>query len=357
MSVLANLRLKQGDFLLNVALQLPAGGVSVLFGPSGSGKTSLLRCMAGLESGVSGQLLVNGETWQDTARGLFLPPHRREIGMVFQEASLFPHLDVHRNLEFGLHRTQSNRRKVGWEQAVALLGIEPLLQRRPEGLSGGERQRVAIARALLTSPRLLLMDEPLSALDQQRKQEILPYLERLHRDLDIPIVYVTHAIDEVSRLADHLVLLEAGQVVAQGPLSETLSRLDLPASFDSEISVVLETRVAAIDPRYQLARLTFAGGELLVPVSHHPVGETCRIRINARDVSLSLAPESDSSILNRLPATIRTIAPAIHPAHALVRLDLAGVELVARITRLSLDSLKLQPGVQVWAQIKSVALL
>ncbi|HEY9104260.1 molybdenum ABC transporter ATP-binding protein [Chitinimonas sp.] len=365
MSVLASFHLRRGDFVLEASMRLPASGVSVLFGPSGSGKTTLLRCMAGLEHDAAGQLNVNGELWHDSPNGLFVPPYRRALGMVFQEASLFPHLDVRRNLAYGFDRTPAPQRRVSWEQAIALLGVDHLLARQPDGLSGGERQRVAIARALLTSPRLLLMDEPLSALDMARKQEILPYLERLHREFDIPIVYVTHAIDEVSRLADYLVLLESGLVVAQGPLSETLSRLDLPASFDSEISVVLETRVASVDGHYQLARLAFAGGELLVPlgqgVGSQQVGQACRVRIHARDVSLSLqsqtAADADSSILNRLPAVVSAIAPALHPAHVLVRLDLAGTELVARITRLSLDSLKLRTGMPVLAQIKSVALL
>ncbi|QNM94664.1 molybdenum ABC transporter ATP-binding protein [Chitinimonas koreensis] len=357
MSVEADFTLALGAFRLEAALALPARGVSVLFGPSGSGKTSLLRCIAGLEPAARGRLAVSGETWQDSARGVFLPPHRRGIGMVFQEASLFPHLDVRRNLEYGLRRIEAGARRVSRDRAIELLGIGALLARRPDRLSGGERQRVAIARALLTSPQLLLLDEPLSALDYRRKQDILPYLDRLHRELDLPMIYVTHATDELSRLADHLVLLDQGRVVAQGALSDTLSRLDLPPVFDDEIGVVLEATVLEVDAHYQLARLAFAGGELRAPAGEARAGERCRVRIPARDVSLARSEQHDASILNRLPAVVTAVGPAAHPAHALVRLDLAGATLVARITRLSLDTLAIAPGERVWAQIKSVALL
>jgi len=213
MSIQAKFRLQRGGFLLDAGFEAPSSGVTAVLGPSGCGKTTLLRCISGLERAPEGVLSVQGELWQDSAGGVFLPVHRRPLGYVFQEASLFPHLSVHGNLEYGWKRTQEERR-VGFDEAVALTGIEGLLQRRPEGLSGGERQRVAIARALLTSPRLLLMDEPLSALDQASKGEILPYLERLHEQLTMPILYVSHALEEVARLADHLVLMEEGRVRA-----------------------------------------------------------------------------------------------------------------------------------------------
>jgi len=245
-SILARLTLARDDFTLDVDLQLPGSGISALFGHSGSGKTSCLRCLAGLERAASAYIEVNGEVWEDSASGFFLPPHRRPIGYVFQEASLFPHLSVRANLEFGWRRVPAAQRKVSLEQACALLGIGHLLERRPATLSGGEAQRVGIARALLSSPRLLLLDEPLAALDGPRKREILPYLEHLHEELQIPLVYVSHAQDEVARLADYLVLLEQGKVLASGPIIETLARLDLPLAQGDDAGVVLEGLVVGM---------------------------------------------------------------------------------------------------------------
>ena len=285
------------------------------------------------------------------------PLHQRQIGMVFQEPSLFAHLDVAANLRFGWQRTPAAQRRAGWQQVIDLLGIGHLLARRPDRLSGGERQRVAIARALLASPQLLLLDEPLAALDFARKQEILPYLENLPRELDIPLIYVTHAFEEVVRLADHLLLLQQGRVVAQGAPSQVLSRFDLPPEFADEISVVLQTQVTDVDTHYQLATLQAPGVTLQVPASGLWPGQARRVRIHARDVSLALHDHPDSSILNRLPATVLTTSPAEHPAHALVRLDAGGSEIVARITRRSHHLLQLAPGMPVWAQIKSVVLV
>ncbi|MEW9898404.1 molybdenum ABC transporter ATP-binding protein [Chitinivorax sp. PXF-14] len=357
MSIQARFTLDHGEFRLDVDLALPLSGVSVLFGASGSGKTTILRCLAGLEPKARGRLQVGEQVWQDDAQGLCLPPHQRELGMVFQEASLFPHLSVRRNLEYGLRRTPPAARRVSWQQALVLLGIEHLLDRSPAKLSGGERQRVAIARALLTSPRLLLLDEPLSALDFRRKQDILPYLERLQAELDLPIVYVSHAIEEVIRLADHLVLIDQGRVVAAGSPTDTLSRLDLPAQFSDEASVVLDTHVDAVDPHYSLAQLGFAGGTLWLPASGLQAGQASRVRIHARDVSLALTEHADSSILNRLPAVVSTFAPATQPGHMLIRCELAGGHIVARITRRSFDALALRPGLQVWLQIKAMSLI
>jgi molybdate transport system ATP-binding protein len=357
MSLDARFALDYGDFALDVCLQLPASGVSVLFGPSGSGKSSLLRCIAGLEPAARGSLSFNQQCWQNDAGQRFVPLHQRQIGMVFQEPSLFAHLDVAANLRFGWQRTPAAQRRAGWQQVIDLLGIGHLLARRPDRLSGGERQRVAIARALLASPQLLLLDEPLAALDFARKQEILPYLENLPRELDIPLIYVTHAFEEVVRLADHLLLLQQGRVVAQGAPSQVLSRFDLPPEFADEISVVLQTQVTDVDTHYQLATLQAPGVTLQVPASGLWPGQARRVRIHARDVSLVLHDHPDSSILNRLPATVLATSPAEHPAHALVRLDAGGSEIVARITRRSHDLLQLAPGMPVWAQIKSVVLL
>lgn len=344
-------------FTLDVDLHLPGRGVIALFGASGSGKTTVLRCVAGLQRAAHGYLSVNGETWQDETQGHFLPTHRRPLGYVFQEASLFPHLSVRRNLAYGQRRIPAADRRVSWDQAIELLGIGHLLERAPNGLSGGERQRVGIARALLTSPRILLLDEPLAALDHQRKQEILPYLERLHDELAIPVLYVSHAPDEVARLADHLVVMEAGRVLAAGPLSETLARLDLPIRLGEDAGVVLAGRVAERDARWHLLRVECAGESVWVRDTGIAPGRPVRVRILARDVSIALAPAARTSILNTLPAHVVALGDDAHPALALVQLQVNGSALLARVTRRSAASLGLAPGMPVCIQIKAVAVL
>ena len=330
-------------------------GVTALFGPSGSGKTTLLRCVAGLEVAQGGRLTVNGEHWQDDA--FFLPVHRRALGYVFQEASLFPHLSVKRNLDYGARRSPRNSSaSVDRNGIIDLLGIGQLLERMPERLSGGERQRVAIARALLTAPRLLLMDEPLTALDSQRKQEILPYLERLHDSLAIPILYVSHAVDEVARLADHLVLLDRGSVLASGPLAETLARVDLPTALDEGAAVVLEATVGGQDEAYHLTRLDIAGGAIWVTRRDLALGRRARLRVLARDVSIALQGDGGSSIVNRLQARVLAVVATDNPAQVMVQLDVGGAIVLARITRRSCDQLGLSVNMPVWAQIKSVSL-
>jgi molybdate transport system ATP-binding protein len=263
---------------------------------------------------------------------------------------------VRKNLDYGRKRVNSGH-KVSLDHAVELLGIGHLLDRMPDRLSGGERQRVAIARALATSPELLLMDEPLAALDLKRKNEILPYLERLHDKLEIPVCYVSHLPDEVARLADHVVLLAEGRVVAAGGLRETLARLDLPTAFTEDAGVVIEAVVAEHDERYHLTRLDFPGGSAVVARRPEALGRRLRFRVHARDVSLTLARAEETSILNLLPVTVTEIAAADTPAHVLVRLDAGGTPLIARITRRSLDHLNVVPGKSLWAQIKAVALL
>ncbi|HEY0634771.1 MAG TPA: molybdenum ABC transporter ATP-binding protein [Gammaproteobacteria bacterium] len=359
MSITARFDLTLGNFALHADLELPGRGVCALFGHSGSGKTTLLRCIAGLERVPGGYLEVNGEVWQDTSRALFKPTHQRPLGYVFQEASLFAHLSVRRNLEYGMQRVPHSERRVALEHSIELLGIGQLLERKPAQLSGGERQRVAIARALATSPRLLLMDEPLAALDVQRKREILPYLERLHDELDIPVLYVSHSPEEVAQLADHLVLLELGRVVASGGLGEMLVRLDLPLAHDDEASAVVNAVVAAHDDHYHLTTLEFDGGRLVIARSAQPLGTRVRLRIHARDVSLALARHDDSSILNILPAQVMAIEPA-RPAQVLVKLctgSAGRTPLLARITRKSADALSLALGQSLYVQIKSVALM
>jgi molybdate transport system ATP-binding protein len=352
----ARLRLTRGAFRLDVDLDLPQRGISALFGHSGSGKTTILRAIAGLERAPGGYVSLGGEVWQDDARGLFVPVHKRALGYVFQEASLFPHLSVRANLEFGRKRVPVHERRFDLAPVTDLLGIGGLLERRPDGLSGGERQRVAIARALLASPRLLLMDEPLAALDLRRKLEILPYLERMHEELAIPIVYVSHAPDEVARLADHLVLLDDGKAVASGPLTATLARVDLPPSFADDAGVVLDTRLAGHEED-SLSRLEFAGGALFVGRRREAIGTHLRCRIHARDVSLALEQPQGTSIVNRLPAVVTAVAATGTPGHVLVQLRIGASPLLARITARSRRELGIEPGLHLWAQIKGVALL
>ena len=348
--------LSLGDFTLLVDLHLPGRGVTAVFGASGSGKTSLLRCVAGLQRAKHGRLMVNGECWQDETRGVFLPTDRRPLGYVFQDAGLFPHLSVRGNLEFGMHRIAAAERRIAWQQAVELLGIDLLLTRMPAGLSGGERQRVAIARALLTSPRLLLLDEPLAAIDLARKQEIFPYLERLHTELSIPMLYVSHAPDEVARLADHLVVLEGGRLVAAGPLGDILARLDLPIRLGEEAGVVIEGAIVERDATWALTRVDFGGSSVWVRDHGAPLGQPVRLRILARDVSIAITP-SASSISNVLPATVVEQGDDEHPALTLVRLQVGAHAVLARLTRRSAAHLGLAAGLQVWAQIKAVAVL
>jgi molybdate transport system ATP-binding protein len=354
----ATLRLPRAGFKLDLALALPERGVSALFGPSGCGKTTVLRALAGLER-ASGRVALGDEVWQDDARGWFTPTHRRALGYVIQEAALFPHLDVRRNLDYGRRRIAVGARRVALDQVVDLLGIGHLMQRRPDSLSGGERQRVAIARALAASPRLLLMDEPLAALDAQRKAEVLPYLDRLHEELAIPVVYVSHAIDEVARLAHHLVLMALGRVVAAGPLADMLARLDLPTARGDGAGVVLDAIVAERDPRWQLARLELGAGECSLWARDHGlgVGHRVRVRVLARDVSLARAPQSGTSIANQLRGSVEAIVDDEHPGLALVRVRIGATPVLARLTRRSAHLLELAPGQSVWAQVKTVALM
>jgi len=351
----ARFALAYPGFELQADIKLPARGITGLFGPSGSGKTTLLRCIAGLERTTGGMLRVHDEVWQDGAK--FMPVHRRRLGYVFQEASLFPHLSVRRNLEYGLQRIPQVERKVQLEQVVEWLGLNKLIDRNnPASLSGGERQRVAIGRAVLTSPRLLLMDEPLSSLDTASKQEILPYLERLHGELEIPVLYVSHALDEVVRLADHLVLLEQGRVIASGALNDTLSRLDLPTAHLDDAGAVIEAKVAVHDEAYHLTRLDFSGGNLWVSKLERPSGVIVRARVLARDVSIATTAPHGSSISNILAARITDIRDQ-GPDRMMLRLEVGDENvLLSRITRRSRDQLGLAVGMAVFAQVKSVAL-
>ncbi|HZZ61051.1 MAG TPA: molybdenum ABC transporter ATP-binding protein [Roseiarcus sp.] len=349
-----------GKFSLDAAFVAPGRGVTALFGPSGCGKTTILRCIAGLLRLSEGHCEIDGELWQDR-NGAFLPTHKRPIGYVFQEASLFPHLSVRRNLTFGAPRSAEALPPggVAFGEVVDLLGVRPLLDRSPRNLSGGERQRVAIGRALLSRPKLLLMDEPLSGLDRATKDEIMPLLERLRDRHLLPIIYVSHDLAEVERLADQIVLMEKGRVLAAGPLADLQSDPSLPLAMARDAAVSLEGVVEAHDARYGLLTLRVTGGRFLAPTPPLPIGERRRIRIVARDVSLAREPPGPSSILNILPGRVISAKPvASHEMLAVVALgpEGQGARLLSRLTRKSWEQLAFIEGAAVFAQVKAVAL-
>mgnify|MGYP001258912839 CR=1 FL=1 len=345
----------QRPFSLDVDLQLPATGITTVFGESGSGKTTLLRCIAGLQRVQRGNLTIRDDIWQN--QRTFIPTHARPLGFVFQESSLFPHLTAFGNLHYAMKRADGEVTQAEFDRIVALMGIEELGKHTPDQLSGGEKQRVAIARALLIKPRLLLMDEPLASLDLARKQEILPYLETLREEIELPILYITHSIDEVARLANYLVVMEQGRVVAQGELAEVLSRIDLPVRLGEDSGVVVQATVMERDPQWHLLRAEFPGDELWIRDGGDVLGENIRIRILARDVSLALQPHDDSSIVNRLQAEVVEIKDDVDDAMALVKLRIDSTLLLARVSRRSVHHLGIKPGSPVWAQIKSVAIM
>ncbi|RZV39070.1 MAG: molybdenum ABC transporter ATP-binding protein [Chromatiales bacterium] len=324
-------RLPKGDFVLDVDVEVPDTGITGIFGESGSGKTTLLRCIAGLE-GDDG-----------------LPVHKRNVGYVFQEPGLFPHLTVRGNIEFGERRAAT--RRVESTSVVDMLGLGNLLDRRPNTLSGGEAQRVAIAAALLRSPDLVLMDEPLASLDRRRKDELLPYFDRLHDELSVPVIYVSHDIEEVSRLCDHLVLLEGGKVAASGDLVDVLSRVDVPVLSGRNAGVVLWAN--PVDQEDGLTRFDFGEGDIWAPGEFEAGGSPLRLRIAASDVSIAREMPAATTILNILRATIEEVHP-VDAATALVRLGVGNQSLLARVTNRSVQRLELRPGERVFAQVKSV---
>jgi molybdate transport system ATP-binding protein len=344
-------------FELTADLVLPSRGVTVLFGPSGCGKTSALRVIAGLEAGARGRVALDGEVWQDDTARVFMPPHRRPIGMVFQEPRLFPHLSVRANIEYGLRRLPAAERRIWPNDVAALLGIEPLMARRPASLSGGEAQRVAMARALCTSPKLLLMDEPLAALDEARKDEVLPYLERLKRELGMPIVYVTHSPRERARLADHLVLLDAGRVLQSGAIEALSAMPSGPMAAQDDAAVVLEAQVIGHDAAAQITQLAIDGGTLWSTQPALAPGRNVRMQIHARDVSIALQPPPHTSIVNQLGACIVSCDDDGQGRCLLVLQVGERTRLLARLTRKSVLELKLAPGLAVTAMVKGVAVL
>ena len=340
---------------MDIAFQAPSPGLTALFGPSGSGKSTIINAAAGLLHPDICRITVNGTTLAATAAGIWLPPEKRRIGLVFQDSRLFPHMSVATNLRFGLRRAPTQD-AIHFDEIVDLLGIAALLDRRPKTLSGGERQRVAIGRALLAQPHLLLMDEPLASLDTARKAEILPFLSRLKTALRLPILYVTHALDEVARLADSMVLIEAGHVIGFGPLSEVAARTDLPLAQRDDAGAILQAQVMENIPERQLTRLEAAGATVWVPLLDLPQGTACRIRIPAREVILAGRPPEAISLHNIVPGTVRRIADDPARRSAIVEIALPQGALLSRVTQDAVTRLGLAPGQGVLALIKSTSI-
>lgn len=353
----ARFRLARGRFELDATFGCADRGVTGLFGPSGSGKTTVLRCVAGLETEADGFLRVGNEIWQDSEHDVFLPAHERSIGYVFQEADLFSHLDVKGNLRFALRRARD--RRIAWDDAIEWLGVGPLLHRSPSRLSGGERQRVAIARALLSSPRLLLMDEPVSALDEVNRGEILPYLQSLPERLSIPILYVSHSLAEVGRLADHMIWLVDGRVKAAGPPADVIGDLDFARWRRDDAGVVVDSVIREHDDEGHLTLLDGPWGPVWVRRQRREPGQRIRLHISASDVSLGFGPDHDTTIMNQFLVRVTDLA-ASGAGEVLVRLVDAGGSgpaLLARITWRSQQRLGIEVGREVYARVKSVALL
>ena len=339
---------------MDIGFEVPSSGVTALFGPSGSGKSTIINVAAGLLRPDACRIEVDGQVLADTRAGVWLPPERRRVGLVFQDARLFPHMSIASNLRFGMRRVPPGA--VRFDDVVDLLGISALLARRPHTLSGGERQRVAIGRALLAQPRLLLMDEPLASLDAARKAEILPFLTRLKTALKLPILYVTHALDEVARLADSLVLIDAGHVVGFGPASEVAARADLPLAQRDDAAAVLTCCVEAHDPDRALTRLTGGGARFLVPLLDLPLGVERRVRIPAREVILAAKPPEAISVQNMVPGTVRRIAEDAVRRSVVVEIALPSGTLLSRVTPDAVARLGLSPGSVVLALVKSTSI-
>lgn len=350
--------LRKNDFILDVNFSLPGNGITALFGASGSGKTSLLRCIAGLELANNGNLSLGDIVWQDPT--LFVPAHQRGIATVFQDSNLFPHLSIKNNLLYGFKRNQSRPSLLSYEDAIELLGIKALLNKSISALSGGQRQRVAIARALLSNPQLLLMDEPLASLDTHSKQEILPYLEQVQKNVSIPIIYVSHTLDEALQLADTMLLIDKGKVKAQGRMNTLLTRTDLPLAHYNQACSIISGVVYKHEPAYHLSYINIINGTLSLTKMNKTVGAKVKLKILARDVSIALSPPIDSSISNIFPTTIANITSTEEPSKALVTLSVGKEILLAQLTLKSVEILQLKEKMKnnntVFAQVKSVAL-
>jgi molybdate transport system ATP-binding protein len=351
-----DVRIAFGDFDLDVTHRISLDGITALFGPSGGGKSTLLRIISGLERTARGRIQFGDELWQETSRAVFMSPHQRGVGYVFQDTRLFPHLTVEGNLRYAEKRSRTASHGIRFEDVVTALDLAPLLSRRSQSLSGGERQRVAIGRTLLTRPRLLLMDEPLAALDARRKAEILPYIERLPQAFHVPVIYVTHSIDEVTRLADHMLVLSSGRVVTYGPVAESLERVDLQAVTGRfEAGVVLAARVTKHDDKFRLTHLDHHGQDIIMPMANLAIGDDVRLRIRARDVALATQRPSGISVRNILAGAIAEIVEEPDTPFAEILVDIGQARIRARVTRLAVAELGLAPGKQIFALVKSIS--
>ncbi len=344
-------------FSLDVNIEIPFSGITAIFGHSGSGKTTLLRAIAGLDVVKKGRLIVDDHVWQDSANSVWVDPHQRSVGYVFQEASLLPHLTARKNLMYAVKRAEKESSQIDMNYVVTLLGLESILDRKPNQLSGGERQRVAIAQALLIQPKLLLWDEPFGALDEITRDHLIPYIEKLKTELNIPVIYVSHSPDEIARLADNLVVLDEGKVVASGELKDTLARIDLPIKLGDETGVVIDVKIEAKDLQWNLMAASFSGGNIWIKDQGEKIGETARLRILARDVSITLTQHADSSIVNVFPVVVEEIVTDDHEGTALIKLNAKQTPILSKITLRSLKHLNIKVGAVVWAQVKSVALV
>ena len=354
MSINIRFNIVRGSFSLNIETAINSQGVTAIFGPSGSGKTTLLRAMAGLDNTPGNLIKVNNTTWQDGSR--LLPVHKRNIGYVFQEPSLFSHINVRENIYYGVSRKNNFESGKNLLDVLQLLDIEGLLMRMPSQLSGGEQQRVAIARALAPSPSMLLLDEPLAALGDAQKAEILPYLESLSKHLDIPIIYVSHSVAEIARLAQHMIILEDGLMITHGKVNDVFTSLDLPLAHEVGAESIIEATVSSYEGEFSLANLAFPGGDLVVASAPLAVEEKVRVQVLARDVSITLQQQRDTSILNIIPVSIGRIVKEKN-AQVTLRLIAGATPLLARITLKSCQDLSLKEGDVVYAQIKTVAIL
>lgn len=351
----------RGGFALNMDVDIRMDGITAIFGKSGAGKSSLLRVVAGLDQLPGAEVKFGEEFWQSTDQSIWLPAHKRQLGFVFQTPSLFEHLDVAGNLAYAQKRTRANR-QVRKKPAflslenLGLLGINDLLERRVSGLSGGEKQRVAIARALMSNPRILLMDEPVSALDVKARREVLDLIQNIHAETGIPILYVSHSLDEVAMLSDYLLLISKGECIGHGATTDMMLHPDISLEETTDPETIVDTEVTEIDGIYGLCRLAFKGGALWVANQGLDIGDKVRARIMARDLSLTLEQQKQTSIQNILVAEIADIR-APQGAYLVIELNVGGCRLLAKLTRRSVDQLGLTVGKQVYAQIKSVALM
>lgn len=355
-NILGAFRLTKGNFTLDVEFDFPSSGITAITGASGCGKTTLLRCIAGLENAVIGDFHINGECWLDSQKNIFTPPNKRIVGYIFQDAALFPHMSVKQNLEYAYKRRNVDQHTIAWDDVIDSTGISKLVERNIGNLSGGEKQRVAIARALLSNPDILLMDEPVSSLDKKSRASITKLIGKIHNEHNIPIIYVSHDLEEISQLADRVMCIENGKVTDIGKVNDILSSFDKSFSHEETAHTIIQGEVVDYDRNYHLAKISFAGGSLFISSPSIKRNSNVKLQIYARDVSISIKKPTGTSILNIVQASIIEVCPK-KDSHGqyIIKLDANDAILLAHITQRSLEDLKLEVGLGVYAQIKSVS--